>query len=97
RNASSSLNDAIASQALHLYPNPVSEVLSLGWKQEGRELPELVEIHDATGRLIMRRNASELNTGSTITVSVKDLASGTYQVTLTTNKNRYTRAFVVAH
>lgn len=74
-----------------------NEMVSVSLKDNGRELPEQLEVHDATGRLVMRMNTSEMSQGSRISLPVKELANGSYQLTLITAKARYTCAFVVAH
>ena len=87
----------MANRMFSIFPNPADDVLSLQWNAEGREQAEQVSVHDASGRLVMQMDASAISTGSRINLPVKSLAAGSYQVSLSTNKGRYTRAFVVAH
>jgi hypothetical protein len=93
----SGVEERMANRMFSIFPNPTDDVLSLQWNAEDREQPEQVSVHDASGRLVMQMDASAISTGSRINLPVKSLAAGSYQVSLSTNKGRYTRAFVVAH
>jgi PKD repeat protein len=94
----SSIDERPANRYFSLYPNPANESIAISLNATSRgELPEIVELHDATGRLILRLDAASVNEGGRIIMPVKELANGSYQVSLITGKARYTRPFVVAH
>jgi hypothetical protein len=92
------IEESASNRYFSLYPNPANESVSISLKSTGRgELPELIEVMDATGRLVLRMDAAGMNEGGRLILPVKELASGSYQVSLITAKGRYTRPFVVAH
>ncbi len=62
----------IKTQPLHIYPNPVSDLLTINSPNALRE----ISIYDATGRLVF----NELSPGNNFTVNVENFQNGFYTV-----------------
>ena len=68
---------------MNVYPNPVSELLSI----QTNETIETISIYNTVGNLVMQQN--------TKTFSVADLAKGIYQAVVKTDKGTFNVRFVV--
>ncbi len=80
---STGLQDPSASQAVHLYPNPANDVLTLEVpRSSGGEHVDFT-LFDAQGRNVRSMTSGTLSDGSrTVTIAVQDLAEGVYHYSL---------------
>lgn len=77
----------------NLYPNPASNYISISTSRKNN-IEEIV-IHNLFGIEIKRIDEKELYGRSSISVSTKDLPSGIYYCTLSTEKGKFSKSFVV--
>jgi autotransporter-associated beta strand protein len=82
---------------LNVFPNPTSTLINIGNLTSVSGKPEMIEVYDASGKLVERKQLSNVIAGSLITLPVSELSNGLYKVVLITNSNRYTATFSVSH
>ena len=87
----SALPEAAAAIGLELSPNPAGRVVTVG-VGEGAGLRS-VEIHDALGRLVLRREG--LGGARRVPIDLSELALGTYAVSVEADGTTATRTLVV--
>ena len=87
-----SLNDEIKENGgISLFPNPVSDLLTLTFVEESKE-PYQVTISDMSGRVWLETETTSTSTVATIKVS--DLPPGVYQVYLQQGKDKFRNKFI---
>ena len=70
------VTDIILADAISVYPNPASQVISIG-NNSNIEL-EAVNIYDINGRLV--KQLEEMNNSTGAQINISDLSSGVYLV-----------------
>lgn len=79
----------IASSNLNVYPNPASSKINVSSEESG--VMTLIGLH---GQIISTQN---MESGSTVAISVEDLPEGIYILSLQTEKGTVNKRFVIAH
>ena len=74
-------------KAVRLYPNPANEVLNVACDYD----IESIAVFDALNRLVEERKVNS----KTLQLPLANYASGTYFITITTEKGRLNKKFVV--
>jgi hypothetical protein len=80
-------DEALAENAVMLYPNPVSGILNLELKNENFEVQE-ISIVNMLGQTVYKGN------DETLRIDVGFLNSGMYQVTVNTDKGAWIGKFI---
>jgi hypothetical protein len=80
-----------------IYPNPVSETATISFNTEGSATATLV-ICDITGKIIVNKEITNINAGKGVEkIDVRDWNNGVYSCSISSDKERITSRFVVAH
>ncbi|GET29846.1 family 16 glycosylhydrolase [Prolixibacter sp. SD074] len=81
----------LKSHQLNLYPNPVTDVLSVQLPQEGYGA-SVIGVHDMNGRLLRQFTTESL--GGPLQLNVVDFASGVYFLTIQAGNERFAGQFI---
>lgn len=93
--ASAGLDDLNSKTALTIYPNPVTDMLSILFSSLYKTDAELV-IYDLQGRIVKKELFGQINPGkNTISCSVEDIPEGFYSMKFITSGNFYYEKFIV--
>lgn len=80
-----------------IYPNPVSETATISFNTEGSATATLL-ICDITGKIIVNKEITNINAGKGVEkIDVRDWNNGVYSCSISSDKERITSRFVVAH
>ncbi len=82
------------SNSVKIYPNPSTENVNINFESSNEELLT-VNITDLNGRVVLTEKSEVIKGNNVLTVKVKDLTSGMYIITLTSeNNSNYRTKFV---
>jgi len=80
-----------------IYPNPVSETATISFNMETSS-DATIQIVDITGKIILDKEITDINVGKGIEkIDVKGWDNGVYFFSISSNKEKITSRFVVAH
>ena len=70
------------SDALHLWPNPVNDQLSLAWRGDLTAMPEQARIYDTRGQLVAEYQLNSAGRPGSAVLDCSGLPSGSYLLQL---------------
>lgn len=96
------VDDATASASVNnepgfvMFPNPASDQVNLLMNLARGNKQVVINIHDASGRLVVSERYSNLQSGALIGLPVSEMANGIYQVTVESDSFRKVAKLTVA-